>query len=110
MNPFPGPKSVLIMDNAKIHHAGAVSEICACHHVLPIYLPPYSPDFNPIEKVFANFKYKLRRAQLLTGKRTDAELIRHIFCNVAKPHLIASLYRDCGYPVPEDAPSSGTGN
>ena len=101
MNPFPGPKSVLIMDNAKIHHAGAVSEICARHHVLAVYLPPYSPDFNPIEKLFSNFKCQLRRAQVLTGKQSDAKIICRLFTHVAKPRLIAALFRDCGYPVQE---------
>jgi len=48
MNPFPGPNSILIMDNASIHKSFKVQEILTTYGVMVIYLPPYSPDFNPV--------------------------------------------------------------
>ena len=50
------PESTLIMDNAAFHKKKQVTEIAQRygHHVL--FLPPYSPDFNPIEQDFANIK------------------------------------------------------
>nr|GAT45666.1 predicted protein [Mycena chlorophos] len=55
-SPFPGPLSVLVMDNAKIHHGEDVYEVCAQAGVRVVYLPPYSPDFNPIELAFSQIK------------------------------------------------------
>ena len=50
------PRSVLIMDNASIHHSGRVKRMCEEVGVILIYLPPYSPDLNPIEEFFAELK------------------------------------------------------
>lgn len=53
-------KQVIIMDNASIHRSKKVREaIEKAGHIL-LYLPPYSPDFNPIEKVFGTIKKVLR--------------------------------------------------
>ena len=49
MNPYPGKNSVIILDNAKIHHDENLIEILeelGCHI---IFLSPYSFDFNPIK-------------------------------------------------------------
>jgi hypothetical protein len=62
-----------------------------------IYLPPYSPDFNPIEKVFACFKMRLWRKCTLTGRESDADKIEDCLRQVATPTLISSSYCDCGY-------------
>lgn len=97
MNPFPARQSVLVIDNARIHHLGRIPEICERHRVLLLYLPPYSPDFNPIEKVFSVFKKHLKREGTLTGTRSDAEVIRRDFQRVATPQLLHSLYLSCGY-------------
>ena len=43
------PKSVAIMDNCSIHHVSAALELFASAGIMVISLPPYSPDFNPIE-------------------------------------------------------------
>ena len=50
------PSSTIIMDNAAFHKKTIITEIAhnAGHHVL--FLPPYSPDLNPIEQVFATLK------------------------------------------------------
>jgi transposase len=59
MGPFPGPNSVLILDDFKIQIGAKITELADSNHIIMIYLPPYSPDFNPIEKVFACFKMRL---------------------------------------------------
>jgi hypothetical protein len=51
------PKGVLvIMDNAAFHRKKQLFKIAARHGAYVLFLPPYSPDFNPIEKSWANFK------------------------------------------------------
>lgn len=59
--PWPGPKSVIIMDNASFHHSERVNRLCSANGVKLVYLPPYSPDLNPIEEFFAELKAFIRR-------------------------------------------------
>lgn len=61
MNPYPGPRSILVMDNALWHHDKAIYEAVERKGVLPVYLPPYSPDFNLIEAYFGDLKKHIRR-------------------------------------------------
>ena len=55
--PFDGnnPHSVVILDNCSIHHVEGITEIIQEVHVgaLVHFLPPYSPDYNPIEEAFS---------------------------------------------------------
>ena len=58
---WPQAKSVLVMDNASFHRSDRVDELCAEAGVILVYLPPYSPDLNPIEEFFAELKAFIRR-------------------------------------------------
>lgn len=58
---WPEPKSVLIMDNASFHHSETIEQMCSQAGVKLVYLPPYSPDLNPIEELFAELKAFIRR-------------------------------------------------
>ena len=57
--PFNGtnPHSIVVMDNASIHHVEGVKEMINEVGALLLYLPPYSPDYNPIEELFSKLKY-----------------------------------------------------
>lgn len=59
--PYPNPRSVLIMDNASFHHSERIEQMCSEKGVKLVYLPPYSPDLNPIEEFFAELKAFIRR-------------------------------------------------
>ena len=63
-------KSVIILDNARFHRMGVLREMAEKlgHKVLP--LAPYSPELNPIEKVWANIKRYLRTVCLITSDLT----------------------------------------
>jgi len=61
MNPYPGPRSVLVMDNAPIHKSEQLAQMCRERGVILEFLPPYSPDLNPIEEAFSAIKQYLRR-------------------------------------------------
>ena len=56
--PFNGTNShsVVIMDNCSVHHLERVLEMITSVEALIRFLPPYSPDLNPIELVFAKVK------------------------------------------------------
>ena len=59
--PLLSPGDVVIMDNAQFHRKGELRKIASRYHVLVLFLPPYSPDYNPIEKMWANIKRWLRK-------------------------------------------------
>ena len=46
----------VIMDNLRTHHCNFVGELIRAKGAIPLYLPPYSPDLNPIEKMWAKMK------------------------------------------------------
>ena len=54
--PHLNGNSILVMDNMKSHHAKAVKELLDSSGVRYIYLPPYSPDLNPFEKLWSKVK------------------------------------------------------
>jgi transposase len=58
---WPEPKSVLIIDNASFHHNERIEQMCLDARVKLLYLPPYSPDLNPIEKFFAELKAFIKK-------------------------------------------------
>jgi len=52
--------SVIVMDNAPWHRKKILKALASAAGCRVIFLPPYSPDFNPIEKVWANLKTFIR--------------------------------------------------
>lgn len=52
--------SVIVMDNAPFHRKRKLAQIAARYGVIVVFLPPYAPQFNPIEKAWANFKKWLK--------------------------------------------------
>lgn len=52
--------STIILDNATFHKKAVLTSIAASYHCEVLFLPPYSPDLNPIEKKWAWLKRKLR--------------------------------------------------
>jgi transposase len=58
---WPEPKSVLVMDNASFHHSDRIEKMCCNAGVKLVYLPPYSPDLNPIEEFFAELKAFIKK-------------------------------------------------
>ena len=55
MNMFDGvsEKSIVIMDNCSIHHVAEVKRMFMDSGIAVFFLPPYSPDYNPIEETFS---------------------------------------------------------
>lgn len=62
LQPFNGvnPCSILVLDNAIIHHVGDILKLVENVGLLIYFLPPYSPDLNPIEEAFSKVKSVLK--------------------------------------------------
>ena len=58
---WPEPNSLLVMDNASFHRSARIKQMCADAGVRLMFLPPYSPDLNPIEEFFAELKAFIKR-------------------------------------------------
>ena len=56
------PGAIVVMDNLSSHKRPKVAALIEAAGASLLHLPPYSPDFNPIEKLFAKFKALLRKA------------------------------------------------
>ena len=78
------PGDIVVMDNLGSHKSPSVRQMIRKAGARLWYLPPYSPDLNPIEQVFAKIKHCMRVAQ----KRTIDDACHHI------GHLVASVLPD----------------
>lgn len=72
--PVLKPGDIVVMDNLGSHKSAAVRQIIRAAGARLCFLPPYSPDLNPIEQAFAKIKHWMRQAQ----KRTIEETWRYI--------------------------------
>ena len=95
--PHLNDNSVLIMDNMKSHYAKAVKNLLDSSGVRYIYLPPYSPDLNPIEKLWSKVKAFLRKFKART---LDAlpNAIQNAFHSVTISDC-SGWFRFCGYAL-----------
>lgn len=71
------PGDIVVMDNLRSHHVQSVREVFEAANIQYRYLPPYSPDLNPIEKMWSKLKtilrkWKIRTANLLPDSVSDA--------------------------------------
>ena len=75
--PFNGenPNCVLILDNCSVHHVDEVHQAFRDCGVLYHYLPPYSPDYNPIELAFSKVKYAIKSMEAEMQAIRDIETI-----------------------------------
>lgn len=64
--PKTPPKSVIVMDNATFHRKKRLHIIANNFGRSVLFLPPYSPDLNPIEKLWANVKKRLKSIPKIT--------------------------------------------
>ena len=89
------PGQVVVADNLRAHHAAGARAAIEARGAQLRHLPPYSPDFNPIEHAFSKVKQALRRAQA----RTDDALRAATWAAFATiTHAdAAGWFAHCGY-------------
>jgi hypothetical protein len=123
MNPYPQDNSVIVMDNASTHHFEGIRERIKARYVRNkpdllhrltvlisdmrlVYLPAYSPDFNPIEEGFSAMKARIRlnRDYVLgeMGNEPTCDPIAMLWEAVFSSMTVENIegwYRNCGYVV-----------
>ena len=90
MLPFNGqnPHSILVLDNCTIHHINEVREVLQKASILTLFLPPYSPDLNPLEELFSYVKQYLKRHDdLLYSIPNPQNVIKAAFNSITTHHL-----------------------
>jgi transposase len=89
------PGDIAILDNLSSHKVAGVKEALAAVGATVLYLPPYSPDLNPIEKLFSKLKALLRKA----AKRSIDDLWKEIgeLLNTVAPSECANYFSSSGY-------------
>jgi transposase len=89
------PGDIVVLDNLGSHRARAIRRAILAAGGKLAYLPPYSPDFNPIEQVFAKVKHWLRMAQA----RSIEAIHDHVASLVADigQRECANYLRNAGY-------------
>ncbi len=88
---------IVVMDNLKAHKVAGVREAIEARGARLEYLPPYSPDLNPIEKCWSKVKTYLRKAKARTREALEAALKEALLTVTASDARAWFAY--CGYPV-----------
>lgn len=93
--PTLAPGDIVVMDNLPAHKGAAVRTAIEARGATLILLPPYSPDFNPIENAFAKFKSLLRTAAARSVETLEAAIADafHAFT----PQECANYFLAAGY-------------
>jgi transposase len=86
---------VLVMDNLSVHKGERVRELIEHRGCQLLYLPPYSPDLNPIEEAFGKIKGLLRKAEART-REALVEAMGRALSAVSK-HDARGFFEHCGY-------------
>jgi transposase len=89
------PGQVVVMDNLTAHKGERVRELIEERGCELLYLPPYSPDFNPIEEAFSKIKAVLRKVEART--REGLVEAMGIAISAVSAHDARGFFEHCGY-------------
>jgi transposase len=89
------PGDIVAMDNLPVHKVAGVAEAIESAGATPLFLPPYSPDLNPIEMAFSKLKAHLRKA----AEHTVPGLLKRIgrVVKAFTPQECRNFFRHVGY-------------
>jgi transposase len=115
MNPYPYQNSVILVDNAHIHKGDDIWELveqfgmtspfsnhyCSLNQTTGCrieFLPPYSPECQPVELAFSSIKAYLQRIGI-NSMEGENDLYYELYkaCNVITPKMTWGLWSHCGY-------------
>jgi len=88
---------ILILDNLSAHRASCIERVAAGGGASVLWLPPYSPDFSPIELMWSKIKTALRAAKARTREELEQALVAAL--KLVTPEDCEGWFRHCGYQV-----------
>jgi len=88
---------VLVLDNLNVHKASQVEQVAGERGAQVLWLPPYSPEYSPIEQCWSKIKTALRTAKARTREELEKALARAIML-ITKAD-IRGWFKHCGYEV-----------
>ena len=95
MTPFPGKRSVLVLDNASIHHSVRFAAMMAAHGFMVLYTPAYCFNLTPLDNgAFGRLKQYIQHKQP-TGDMFD--IMESALRNAVSSRAARKFFRQCGY-------------
>lgn len=91
------PGRIIVMDNLRAHYRKEVRTLIEARGCSLLYLPPYSPDFSPIELAFSKIKGRLKSLAART-KQALADAVAEA-CRTVSSTDVAGWFRHCGYDL-----------
>ncbi len=99
LGPTLRPGQIVVLDNLSVHKATRIREAIAALHCELLFLPPYSPDFTPIEQAFSKIKALLRGVGART-REALLEAVRLAVEAITRDNAVA-WFAHAGYALPD---------
>lgn len=99
LGPTLRPGQVVVLDNLSVHKAARIRQALAARGCELLFLPPYSPDFTPIEQAFSKLKAILRRLGART--RETLEWAVGVAVEAITPADAIAWFAHAGYALPD---------
>ena len=93
--PTLAPGDIVILDNLPAHKVTGARAAIEARGAFMLFLPPYSPDFNPIEQAFSKLKSILRKAAARTVEALEAAIVAAL--DAFTPYECANYFTNSGY-------------
>ena len=101
LQPFNGSnaRSIIVLDNASVHHVSRVAELIHGVGALLRFLPAYSPDFQPLEEAFSKVKYFLKENEVIYDSTCTPSLLLTLAFTTVSPTDCVGYIRHAGYCI-----------
>ena len=93
--PTLAPDSILILDNSSVHKSKKAIETLEALNINYMFLPPYSPDFNPIEFLWSKMKTTLKKLKARSKPHLETAINKAL--DLITLTNIQNWFRHCGY-------------
>ena len=97
LGPRLRPGDVVVLDNLTAHRASRIEEVAEARGARVLWLPPYSPDYSPIEQCWSKIKAFLRGAKARTREALEEALTAAL--GLVTKADIRGWFKHCGYSL-----------
>lgn len=95
--PILQPGDIVVMDNLSVHKVAGIQNVIEASGASLLFLPPYSPDWSPIEPCWSKLKTDLRGAKARNTEALDEAVTAAI--DTITPNDAQGWFEHCGYPL-----------